>query len=148
MQFSHSVRLGVKEGGYNCRCCNKIIISHGDNGPPEDTTDRVVQQWQRLHMSHKFMHYPWLWFLPVNRRIPDILHILLRLTEAVYEMTIQSLIGANANQQASIIIPLILTPTQHMTILPLLSSVDLRLIMLFDVHHVILAVTQTPQMAP
>lgn len=91
---THDVLEGFLEPGYECPAegCGAHVHSAGVHGPSIGRSgkveDRARQAWQRLHNSQKYMCIPWLYFLEWSRRVPDILHITLRLVEAVFDATV------------------------------------------------------------
>ena len=88
---SHSVIEGFLES-YKCPCCSKDITGPMQHGPDirHNTSDKQRRQaWARTHGSQNFMKHPLFYWLPVTRRIPDVLHSLLRVVEALFWLTAQ-----------------------------------------------------------
>jgi hypothetical protein len=90
VQASHTELDGIISFPYVCPCCNKNIthVEHGPSG-----SDASKRKWQKQHASQKFNCRPLL-HIEASGRIPDLLHINLRIVAQLYWRTTQRHCGS------------------------------------------------------
>eukprot|EP00873_Tetraselmis_striata_P008843 jgi/Tetstr1/429107/TSEL_019069.t1 len=86
IKASHSFVKGIVDKAYKCPCCNKMIRKHGDVPPKK--TKNGLREFARLHAAQRYLKPPML-HVGAKRKIPDLLHINLRITAGLYYYTVQ-----------------------------------------------------------
>eukprot|EP00873_Tetraselmis_striata_P019008 jgi/Tetstr1/439272/TSEL_027714.t1 len=86
IKASHSFVKGIVDKAYKCPCCNKMIRKHGDVPPKK--TKNGLREFARLHAAQRYLKPPLL-HVGAKRKVPDLLHINLRITAGLYYYTVQ-----------------------------------------------------------
>ena len=73
---------------FTCPCCNKDI--HPNEQPTQFRDSRQRQAWQQLHLGTMHFCNPFFGWLPADRFVMDILHLVLRVVPVLFKHTVSS----------------------------------------------------------